>query len=110
MATGDLPSLSGTDAGLSPAADPVRPEIAGYLVGELLGRGGMGVVWKATQLHPRRDVALKHMNAQALQSETARARFRMEAELAARLEHPGIARVYDCGLDREPFFFTMEWI
>jgi predicted Ser/Thr protein kinase len=70
----------------------------------------MGVVWKATQLDSKRDVALKHMNAQALQSETARARFRREAELAARLEHPGIARVYDCRLDREPFFFTMEWI
>jgi serine/threonine protein kinase len=89
---------------------PNSPEIPGYRVEQMLGYGGMGVVWRATQLYPEREVALKQMNPQALQSEKARARFRMEVELAVKLEHPNIARVYDCCLDREPYFFTMEWI
>ncbi len=95
---------------LGPAADPVPPKIPGYIIGELLGQGGMGVVWKATQRHSRRAVALKHMNNRALQSDKARTRFCVEAELAIQLEHPGIARVYDCHLEREPYFYTMEWI
>jgi len=106
----NLPSVSETNCLPASSGDIVRPEIPGYDIKELLGQGGMGLVWKASQHSPQRVVALKQMNTQALESATARARFRAEVEVAARLEHPNIARVYDCCMDQQPFYFTMELI
>ncbi len=105
-----FPSVSETNSLLVPAGDIKRPEIPGYEIVELLGQGGMGLVWKAIQHSPRREVALKQMNTLALSSSTARARFRAEVQVAAHLEHPNIARIYDCCLDKQPYYFTMELI
>ena len=110
MPTDDLPPVSQTGEDSFPEKEPPRPEIPGYQIFECLGRGGMGMVWRARQHAPRREVALKQMNPQALASERARARFRREVDLAARLEHANIARIYDCSLDQQPYFFTMELI
>src|SRR5882724_11154672 len=61
------------------------PRIAGYEVGEEIGRGGMGVVYKARQLGLDRPVALKMIREDAFAGPKDRARFRREAEMVARL-------------------------
>ncbi len=68
-----------------------------YRVEALLGRGGFGVVYRAVQLNIGRAVALKMLLAEALAHPEGIARFRREAELAQRLEHPNTVRLYDFG-------------
>jgi serine/threonine-protein kinase len=76
-----------------------------YRIEELIGQGGFGVVFKATQLPIDRPVALKMLTLESLAHEEQRARFRREAELAQKLEHPNTVRLYDFGEteDRSPY-------
>ena len=106
----DLPTLSGP--GGSGAREPSRPfpEIEGYEVLGPLGEGGMGIVWRAVQLSTRRPVALKLHRAGAFASPKALLRFEREVELAARLEHPHIARVYESGLRQGVYYYAMELV
>ncbi len=79
------------------AAGPALPERIGrYRILSLLGEGGMGSVYAAEQDTPRRTVALKLMHAGLLTPSMLR-RFEFEAEVLARLAHPGIAHVYEAG-------------
>eukprot|EP01035_Chromulina_nebulosa_P067454 gene67454-92402_t len=79
------------------------------LMGEL-GRGGMGVVYRAHQSSLDRIVALKLMHRTLSEDRTHAARFLSEARMAASLRHPGIVAIYDLGrLDGVPFF-TMELV
>jgi YVTN family beta-propeller protein len=71
--------------------------LAGYRIQALLGRGGMGVVYLAEQLGPRRQVALKLLLDPATASEAFRERFLRESELAAAIDHPNVLPVYDAG-------------
>ncbi len=95
-------------ASLGEAEKP--PRIEGYRIHELLGQGGMGHVWRATQLSTRREVALKVLPAFGLRSVLARNQFHREAELAARITHPNVAQIYDCGIDDGCAFYAMELI
>ena len=94
------------------AAEPAegQPFIEGYDIVEEIGRGGMGTVWRAVQLSTGRQVALKVMAAEAGVSEAARRRFEREVRLAARLEHPNIARVHDSGLLHGGYYYAMELV
>ncbi len=86
------------------------PQVPGYDVTEELGRGGVGVVYKARHLRLNRPVALKMLLAGAWASRTDRQRLSREAELVAELRHPNIVQVYDVGdLDDRPYF-TMEFV
>jgi serine/threonine protein kinase/WD40 repeat protein len=76
----------------------VGARIGGFTVTRLIGVGGMGAVYEAMQDAPRRRVALKVLRT-PLAGGSATRRFRLEAELMSRLEHPGIARVYASGMD-----------
>ncbi|MCK5941818.1 MAG: serine/threonine protein kinase, partial [Planctomycetes bacterium] len=93
----------------APAA-PLPARIGGYLIERELGRGGMGRVYLARQERPDRRVAVKVLHHP--QVGELKARFEREAELLGRLEHPGIARVYEAGVDEAAGvpFLAMELV
>jgi eukaryotic-like serine/threonine-protein kinase len=85
------------------------PQLAGYEVQAVLGRGGMGIVYNARRLRLNRLVALKMLLAGAYAGPPERARFQREAEAAASLRHANIVQVYDVG-DHEgcsPLFLNL---
>ena len=84
------------------------PEIPGYDVQAILGRGGMGIVYKARHLRLSRVVALKMLRAGAYAGAHERARFQREAQVVAGLRHANIVQVYDVGDHDGCPFFTME--
>ncbi len=77
------------------------------LCGEI-ARGGMGVVYRAMQREPQREVALKTLRGAELDSPEAQARFRDEARTMAELEHPAILPIYQFGQQDGVLFFTMK--
>jgi len=84
------------------------PRIPGYEVEGLLGRGGMGIVYKARQLRLNRFVALKMLATGAYAGPPERSRFQREAEAVASLRHANIVSIYDVG-DHEGWpYYTME--
>ncbi len=101
VAPNSLPSRVGT---ARPAPDPlaagpaawIAREIDDYRILRVLGAGGMGVVFLAQQRHPKRLVAIKTLHAGLHQAELL-ARFQQEAEILARLKHPGIAQIHASG-------------
>lgn len=79
------------------APEPSLPhEIAGYRILGVCGHGGMGTVFEAEQISPRRRVAIKVIQTTSDRPET-RSRFRREAEILGRLQHPGIGQIFEAG-------------
>jgi serine/threonine protein kinase len=118
----DLPGV-GADPGAGAAALPGAgagagagplpggaPTIPGYDILDQLGAGGMGVVWRAVQQSTQRQVALKTTATLAGSSRSTVLRFEREIELAARLEHPHIARVYDSGTHDGVRYYAMQLV
>ena len=82
-----------------------------YRVDRVLGRGGMGAVYCAHDMRLERDVAIKVVRAELLSDPDARTRFRREAQMVARLQHPGIVAVFDYGtLPDGAAFLVMEYV
>jgi eukaryotic-like serine/threonine-protein kinase len=96
-----------------PAPPPLgaaQPVIAGYEILGVLGQGGMGVVYRAWQIQLKRVVALKMISAGGQARANELARFRIEAEAAARLQHPNIVQVHDVGeVDSRPYL-ALEFV
>jgi serine/threonine-protein kinase len=94
----------------APPEAPQPVAAAGYEVLEPLGRGGMGLVYKARHTALKRLVALKVLAADPRAAPDLAARFRGEAEAAARLQHPSIVQVYEVGGEEARPWFTMEYL
>jgi serine/threonine protein kinase len=77
---------------------------------ELLGMGGMGMVYKARQLRVDRLVALKILPVESSRSPSFAERFQREAKALAKLNHPGIVTFYDFGQTSEYYYFIMEYV
>jgi tetratricopeptide (TPR) repeat protein len=86
------------------------PSIPGYRIEKEVGRGGMGVVYRATHLRLGREVALKLVLAAGLSSIEDLRRFRDEARVVASLNHPNIVQLYEDGEADGVPFFSMELI
>jgi len=84
--------------------------LGNYQILEEIGRGGMGVIYRARQRYSGRIVALKRVLGYHRESRDTLARFRREAEAAASLDHPNILPIYEVGLSEEDLpFFSMKF-
>ena len=84
--------------------------LGNYVVLEEIGRGGMGVVFKARHQRMKRNVAIKVLSEKLTNSETRLRRFHREVEAAARLVHPNIVTAFDAEKDEKTFFLVMEFV
>lgn len=110
----DQPSLDAwATLPVQPSAPTGEPKptlsVPGYLIASELGRGGMGVVYKARQVDLQRDVALKMIVNGEYADVTEMTRFRHEAQAIAHLQHPNVIQVYEIGEHNGLPFFSMEF-
>src|SRR5215831_2096379 len=84
--------------------------LGNYQILEEIGRGGMGVIYRARQRHSRRIVALKRISSHHADSQDTLVRFRREAQAAANLDHPNILPIYEVSESHEGLpFFSMKF-
>src|SRR6202043_4284803 len=75
-----------------------------------LGRGAMGITYKALDVHLQRPVALKIINGRFIGHQPARRRFVREARAAASVRHPNVASVFHLGKSGDSYFYAMEYV
>jgi YVTN family beta-propeller protein len=85
-------------------------ELLGYRIEDVLGRGGMGIVYLAEDLRLKRRVALKLLSPQLAEDERFRERFLTESQLAASLDHPNIVPIYETGEVDGRIFISMRYV
>lgn len=103
-----LATASGDES--APHLQSFQPHIPGYEVLGELGRGGMGIVFKARQQSLNRVVALKLVQGGGLEKGSNPSRFRKEAEAIARLQHPNIVQIHDIGECEGRPFLSLEFV
>jgi serine/threonine protein kinase len=114
-----MPSMADIHAG----ADEYKPAVEASLVGELvdnqfklteiLGKGGMSIVYKATDLVLKKEVAIKLMHPHLVSDQNAYLRFKQEAQAASHLDHANVIKVYNFGMtggDNPQPFIVMDFI
>ena len=88
----------------------VLPEVPGYRVLGILGHGGMGVVYRASQIRLKRDVALKMLPVDAATNAERMRRFVQEAKAASALNHRNIVTIHEIGEAEAGVFIVMEHV
>src|ERR671911_1082595 len=92
-------------------ADPhLGRVVAGYRIEERIGRGGMGLVYRAEHINLRRGAAIKIIAPELAEASGFRERFNREARIAAALQHPNIVTVYDAGEADGVLYLAMQYI
>ena len=94
------PPASAPPLPAAPAEEILPERIGEFRIRGVLGRGGMGVVYRGQQERPEREVAVKVLNSLSATPDRLR-RFEFEAEILARLDHPYVAKVFQTGVDAE---------
>ena len=84
--------------------------VPGYEITNVIGQGGMGVVFRAKQISLNRDVAIKLVPLHQLAGDVAVKRFEVEAQVLAKLQHPNIVAAYDFGKHEGRLYFVMELV
>ncbi|MGL4553533.1 MAG: protein kinase domain-containing protein, partial [Gemmataceae bacterium] len=105
----EIPSTS-SSVPAAVAHNPEWPVVPGYELLAELGRGGMGVVYKARQVALNRVVALKMILSGTQANARERARFHHEAQAVARLQHPNIVQIFDIGEQGGHAYFSLEFV
>jgi serine/threonine protein kinase len=103
-------SLSAGEIALPEIQPSDIEEIPGYELLGILGRGGMGIVFRARQVSLKRQVALKMILTGRNAREKDRLRFQKEAEAVARLQHPNIVQIYEVGQQNGLPYFSLEFV
>src|SRR3954468_17496694 len=89
---------------------PIGATFAEHVIRGVAGRGGMGVVYRALHVPLKREVALKVMAPEVSENEQFRARFRLELEAAASIQHPNVIPVYHAGEQDRLLYVTMRYV
>ena len=84
--------------------------IAGYRLDELAGRGGMGVVFRATHIALERQVAVKLIAPDLAEDEMFRQRFQRESRVAASIDHPHVIPIFDAGDEDGQLYVAMRYV
>ena len=93
------------------AADPrIGTDLGSYRIEAVIGRGGMGVVYRAEQLGLARKVALKILAPVLVDDEAFRQRFVRESQMAAAIDHPNILPIYEAGEVDGVYFLAMRFV
>jgi serine/threonine protein kinase len=110
--SGDKAFVSQTRTILKPMEEilPGSTLAGKYKIVEILGRGGMGIVYKAEDTKLKRFVALKFLPPELIRDEEARERFLLEARSAAALNHPNICTIHEIDEEEEKSFIAMEYV
>ena len=112
LATGEVerPLLRDLAAAAAVRSGAQQVHIGGFELHEQIGRGGMGAVYRATQVNIGRTVAVKLMRPKLARERRHLERFLREARASAKLSHPNIVQGIDAGQDKGYYYFAMEYV